>query len=112
MLTEAYVKNRRRIERQICRRLILTAISAGYTVSVHNGDEAVIKKSNSVREILKKMFSVDMESLIFYNHGSWLGTVLLVYGNDGYDCIADATEGEAMRLLLALVDPLIDRLAA
>lgn len=93
------VKQRQNVERRICRALIKEAIALGYYVSVDNGEEVVLKKSQDCTAILKEMFSVDEEHLRFHTKNEddsfeSRGWVFLVYGNDGWDVIADYTIGE------------------
>ncbi len=111
MLTANAVKARRAVERRICRRFILLALKRGYTISVDNGDEIVLVKSSNVKKIMSEMFSVDEESLVVYNHGSFVGRACLVYGNDGWDVIADHTTSPAMDSLMNELQPLIDKLS-
>jgi hypothetical protein len=51
------------------------------------------------------MFTVDEESLeIRDSEGGQIGTVWMVYGNDGYDAINDFTATETMERLLSDAD--------
>lgn len=83
------VQNRQRIEREICTKLIETAIAAGYTISVDNGEEIVIKRSIVLADILAVMFSVDEETLKLHDIHGGTSSVFLTYGECGYDVIAD-----------------------
>ena len=83
------VKARQKLERLIASVLIRDALKAGYTISVNNGEEIVITMSVDRTAILKEMFSVDEERLIFFKDGKQIGWVFFVYGNDGYDVICD-----------------------
>jgi hypothetical protein len=85
---DAAVRNRQRIERAVCSALIKAGLHAGYKITVDNGEEEVLKESTNKSEILKEMFSVDEERLWFHKDGKKLG-VFLVYGNYGWDVIAD-----------------------
>ena len=82
------VQNRQRIEREICTKLIEPAIGAGYTISVFNGEDTVIKRSVVLADILAVMFSVDEETLKLHKDGG-TSSVFLTYGECGYDVIAD-----------------------
>ena len=82
------VQNRQRVEREICTKLIETAIGAGYTISVDNGEEIVIKRSIVLADILAVMFSVDEETLKLHKDDC-TSSVFLTYGECGYDVIAD-----------------------
>ncbi len=84
------VETRRKIEEEIARQLITDGIAAGYTIAVHNGEEQ-FAKSTDVDALVKEMFSVDEEHLIFYKDGKRFGWVWMVYGNSGYDVVADYT---------------------
>lgn len=96
------VAERREIEKKIVTKLIEDAIAAGYTVGVHNGYRVVIKESTDRAAILEEMFSVDSEHLLFYNKdGKRIGSVFLVYGNDGWDVIADNSANDATEAIIA-----------
>lgn len=82
------VAMRRHVERQIIRRLVLDAFSAGYLISVDNGEEE-FTIMDRVKPVLDACFSVDEEHLHFYKDGRKVGWVFLVYGNSGYDVISD-----------------------
>ncbi len=87
------VEQRRDIEKKIVTRTLETLIKAGYQISVNDGEEIVISRSTSVEAILDKMFSVDEEQIYVYKQGEEKrqGWILFVYGNDGWDVIADHT---------------------
>lgn len=82
------VEKRQKIEKRIVSRLVGDAIKAGYTVSVDNLDEVVIKQSTNKKAILAEIMSVDEEHLILHKDGK-NARVHLVYGNDGWDVICD-----------------------
>jgi hypothetical protein len=83
------IRRRQALERKVITALLKQAIAAGYTVTVDNGEEFVIKESASVRDILKVMFTVDEEWLRFSKDGKHIGTAALIYGECGWDVIAD-----------------------
>ena len=83
------VEQRRDIEKKIVTRTLETLIRAGYEISVYNGEEIVVKKSIQTEGILEKMFSVDDEQILLYKNGKRVGFVEFIYGNDGWDVIAD-----------------------
>jgi len=86
---ENTITKRQRVERKIARRLILDGLAAGYTITVDNGEEQVLRQSTKCKAILDAMFSVDDERLIFHKDGEHIGWVWFVYGNDGWDVISD-----------------------
>jgi len=91
-LRDGHLDLAKRIETEgrICSRLVKHALASGYTVSVHDSEEWTVIKSTSYREIMEALFTTDQETLLFRDKdGNRLGTVLLVYGNDGYDVMAD-----------------------
>ncbi len=113
MTLSTQVAKRQAIEKKIARRLIREALKAGLFISVHNGEELVIKRSRSVTAILDVMFSVDEEKLFFYSSLTSLriGIVFLVYGNDGWDVINDYSVNATLDPIMAEVGKLQDRIA-
>lgn len=77
------------MERKVITRLLQDAIAQGYSVSVDNGEEVVVKKSTDVEEIMKAMFSVDEEYLHFFKNNQKVGWACLIYGESGWDVIND-----------------------
>jgi hypothetical protein len=89
---EGHLDLAKRIETEgrICSRLVKHALASGYTVSVNDSEEWTVIKSTSYREVMEALFTTDQDTLLFRDaDGNRLGTVLLVYGNDGYDVMAD-----------------------
>ena len=82
------VAKRQKIEKRIVSRLVSDAIKAGYTISVDNLNEVVIKQSKNKKAIMAEIMSVDEEHLVLHKDGRQ-GRGLLTYGNDGYDVICD-----------------------
>lgn len=85
------VKMRQMVEREIATALVDSALAAGYTVTVFNGEEDVLKQSSSQTDILAAMFSTDDDRLFLWRDGQQVGWVLFIYGNDGPDVISDYT---------------------
>lgn len=98
------VEKRRTIERRIVRRLVLALIKAGYSVSLYDGQEWVAKKEKTWKAVKDKFFSVDEETLYAYDaEGRRIGVVFLVYGNGGWDVMADWSSS-----LEPVVNPVLD----
>ncbi|OYW73583.1 MAG: hypothetical protein B7Z37_20955 [Verrucomicrobia bacterium 12-59-8] len=103
------VKTRQRIEKQIARLFLRTALAAGYAVSLDNGGEDFeFENSTNLKYIIGKMFATDEERLYLSKNGKRVGWVLLVYGNDGYDVICDYTTN--LEHLMPEVEKLSDKL--
>lgn len=81
-------------ERRMVRALIKEALLLGYSVSVHDGDNFVIKKSKDQKEILKTMYSTDEDMIYLYEEETRVGWFHLVYGNYGWDVISDHTDND------------------
>ena len=82
---------RHRHERAIAERLVTDAIALGYQVSVNDGEEWTVKRSTDSKAIMATLFSTDEDYIRIRKDGeeSSVGTFTLVYGNDGWDVIAD-----------------------
>ena len=76
------------IEERIVRKFFETCVAAGYTVAVHDGEERH-GPMNDVNKLMVASFSVDSENFMVYDGDKFLGEVFVVYGNDGWDVIAD-----------------------
>jgi len=104
------VEARKKIERQIVRCLVQSAIIKGYKVSVMNDSQEgyFVKDSRVVAEVMGQLFQMDEDRVCFTKDGkhAW---VWLVYGNDGYDVICDY-HLSLEPLIDSDVQPLIDKL--
>ena len=81
---------RQRFERMVIEQLINDTLSEHGTISVNDGEEWVLKRSGSRAEILGAMFSTEEEYLLLRDiHGETIVKVRLIYGNDGWDVMAD-----------------------
>ena len=92
------IQERQRIEQRIARAAIAGLLAAGYFVSVYDGEEMALRRSRDAKAIFSAMGATDEETLIAYrplpttdDAPRWerVGSVLFVYGNDGWDVIAD-----------------------
>jgi hypothetical protein len=88
------VETRQKVERQMARKFAKIFLAAGMCISVQDGEEWVLSKSTSLKDIIAAMFSTDEDRLRVWQKddtGAWkhLGTALFVYGNDGWDVLAD-----------------------
>jgi hypothetical protein len=96
------IETRQMIEKGIAKRVVRSAIEAGFTLSLYDGGEWPVKRSRKLSEVVGAMFTVDEERLDIRNaEGGLIGNVWFVYGNDGYDAINDHTESNTMRKLLS-----------
>ena len=85
---------RHRHERAIAERLVTDAIAQGYqvsVVSVNDGEAWVVKRSTDSKAIMAALFSTDEDYIRIRKEGEEgsVGTFTLIYGNDGWDVIAD-----------------------
>jgi len=97
-----------RLERLVLWRLIKAALAAGYCISLNDGEEWVIKHSTDRRAVLAACMSTDEDVMRFREAGDKthvVGSVWMVYGNSGWDCIADYHTNAAMD---ALIEPVMD----
>jgi hypothetical protein len=95
------IAHRQQIERTIGKQIVENAINMGYSITVFDGEEEAITKSRHAAGILYCMMATDEEHLLFYKDGKYVGFVFLVYGNDGWDAIADHTDKPEIKDILA-----------
>jgi hypothetical protein len=81
--------DRQDMERAIAGRFAQTVVDAGLKISVDNGEYISLDKSDDVEEIVADLMACDMDWLHVFDGQKRVGTLLLVYGNDGYDVICD-----------------------
>jgi len=110
---EGHLDLARRIETEgrICSRLVKQAHAAGYTVSVHDGEEWAVICSTKYTEIMDELFTTDTNTIrIRDKDNNKIGDVFLVYGNDGYDVMGDwsAPDADKLEAFSAWLKPVTD----
>jgi len=77
-------------EDRIIRSAVTELTEAGFTIAVHNGEHLSLAPSTDVRAVLTALRATDSDMLIADHPVQQnRGTLLLVYGNDPYEVIAD-----------------------
>lgn len=91
-------EQRLKIERRIARQCMKDLLDAGFLITVFDGEDFPLRKSNNAKDILDAMFSVDEDVLYVHKRPDVadapmerVGWVQFIYGNDGWDVIADYT---------------------
>jgi hypothetical protein len=82
------------MERFIIRQIVEHALNQGYSVAHHDGEQQTALAHpndgrSGVYKIMDEIRATDEELLILYAGRSIAGKIWLVYGNDGYDVVAD-----------------------
>jgi hypothetical protein len=93
------VKMRQEIERKIATAIIESALAAGFSLGVNNGEEITLDNSTDKVKILAALFTTDDDYLLVRRRtglqpaGAFtaFGWVRLIYGNDGHDVVNDYT---------------------
>jgi hypothetical protein len=106
------IEKRIETERRIVSRIVKDAIKAGYSMSVYDGEEWVLKSCNEYQKTMRALFSTDEDTILFKtNDNRTVGRVYLVYGNDdGFDVICDYTANEVTENLLKGAEQLAEDL--
>lgn len=105
---------RMEMERRMASALVRAILARGCMVSVHNGEDWACRKVRSYRTAMDALWQTDEESVLAFNaDGKREGTFWLVYGNDGYDLIADHTDNAFCNAIWdEVISPLADKLQA
>ncbi len=83
------------IEREIATNIVNGILSEtapsgkGHTISVFDGEETVLSKSDDAKRILEELGHTDGDSLIIMDGEEFIGTVFFVYGNEPEYVVAD-----------------------
>lgn len=83
------------IERAIVRRAMTDLLAAGYQLRMHDGEDWSHEPTLDLGIAMAAMMATDEETLYAYKHfpdqAAWkpVASIFLVYGNDGWDVIAD-----------------------
>lgn len=111
------VEKRMEMERKVVRKLVRVMKAHGWDADLvdDGGDYGDEVKTSSEKDVMEAVFAVD-EARIRFIKGEAKHWVVIVLGNDGYDCIADYgyTEGDPdgfVAIMEKEVDPYCDKLA-
>lgn len=88
------IAKRQDAEKRIVTELVRELLNHGFYLSTDNGEDDMCPVSNREKSVLDGLFQCDEEFIRVlrkYDDGAFklAGTILLVYGNDGWDVIAD-----------------------
>ena len=94
-------QTRIKIEKAIAKKIVDSAIANGYKVSVWDGEEWACRFETDKSNIMPSLFHTDIEYVyIDDNNCQTIGSICLVYGNDGYDVVADHTDSSLIAEIL------------
>lgn len=98
------VRNRILVERAIVRKAVADILAAGHTISVFDGKVFALRYSREPEAIMATIMSTDQDTLIVRGYPAddvsiapletkrpYKGSIDLIYGNDGWDVIADTS---------------------
>lgn len=94
----------------------LTGGNGYYCISIYDGEEYPIKESRDLDKIMANIGQCDEETIEVRHatddgtSGIKLGSIYLVYGNEGWDVICDHTDSRAMHELLEGANKLAEEL--
>ena len=96
--TEKRIEN----EKSVVRAIVKSAIEQGYTVSLSDGQEWTVKRSTSLTEVMQAIMTTESDSLRFRNDAQEVvGGVFLVYGNSASEVMADWSDNEITKAIVA-----------
>lgn len=102
-----------RAEKRMATALVTACIQRGYTVSVNDGGDWVVKRSTDKAEIMAALFSTDEDQIVIRDKdGNRAGWFWLVYGNDGWDVVSDFSDNAVCNAIWQeVLSPLSDKIA-
>ena len=101
------------MERQIIKALVNEAFKRGFTKVIidNGGDDDERITCTDIEEVMASIRQTDEEHMFFAHPDvAKMPCVFLVYGNDGYDVIAD--HSSSLNEMIDTIQPLIDTLEA
>lgn len=79
----------KQIDYKIANFLVTYLLSKGCRLTVNDGEKNVLVKSRDLKKIMGSLNTTDATRLMIWRNSERLGSVLLIFGNDGYDLISD-----------------------
>lgn len=90
------IKARIVVERAVVRHAANALLAAGYRLRLHDGEDWATAMTSHISDVMREIGACDEESLYVWHpstepgkEGRPAGRLFLVYGNDGWDVIAD-----------------------
>ena len=95
------VKSRIALEKEILSMIVADALAQGYKITIDNGGDEDSPFMADFETVMAETMHTDQEALHFYDaQDVYRGSVILVYGNDGFDVIHDySNNAETCRIL-------------
>ena len=94
----------RKLENTIIRVFIREALQRGHTITVISYGECEIVRSNQINKIVDALRTTDYDRLRVHVGERYIGSVLLVWGNDPWEVISDYSLS-----IEDLVEPAMDK---
>lgn len=117
-VTDKALIRRMTMERMVIRRFARGALDKGYQLRVYNGEGWECPRTSDLAVVMNAIMATDEEGLHVYapnaaSESGWyrIGAITLVYGNDGYDVMADYSVKLDDLGLMAEANELADKLA-
>ena len=83
-------------------------LGKGYKLTLYSEEGVEVKDSTDAVDVLTTMFNLDSCTLRGAKEGKDIVTLFFVYGNDGYDCIADSSTNRATTKFCKELEPLLE----
>lgn len=83
-------------------------LGKGYKLTLYSEEGVEVKDSTDAVDVLTTMFNLDSCTLRGAKEGKDVVTLFFVYGNDGYDCIADSSTNRATTKFCKELEPLLE----
>jgi hypothetical protein len=104
---------RMRMEKRMASALVRACLARGFEVTIDNGEDRPIERSTSYKAIMGELWQTDEEHVLIFKDGKRHGWFFLVYGNDGYDLIADYSDNPVCNSIWEEdITPVSDKLVA
>jgi len=111
-MTTVNGKSVREMETDIIKAFVNAALARNYVLSVYDGGEWVVRKSDDLDTIMAALFSTDGDRINVWTRGDVkIGWVEFIYGNSGWDVIHNNSVGAELEALLADATKLADQYA-
>jgi hypothetical protein len=107
--TDPKVKQRQSIEVRIVKCVVTEALRLGYALRVDDGEE-MHPLTKKAKVVYGQLMETDMDKLYVYRNETYVGWILFVYGNDGYDVISDYVANKQIEEILKQPHKLAARL--
>ncbi len=107
------IRFRQDLERRITDEIVKALFAKDMVVRIHDGEDYCTKRTTDPVAVQEAVQSTDEDTIFVYivEEKQPIGSISLVYGNDGYDVVSDwsGRNDAYYQLLSSVIEPIVEK---